>query len=95
MVRIAPAFVTMLLAVLLSCISIPVFAAQDAAPAVPLTSTVADQTGMALTVYNTNLGLVKDRRIVRLPVGAGELRFMDVAAQIIPASVLIKATADP
>ena len=57
--------------------------------AVPVVSTVTDQTGVALTIYHQNLGLVKDRREVRLPKGAGELRFMDVAAQVIPSSVSI------
>lgn len=69
--------------------------AKDEKPATPLTSTQADQTGMAVTVYNVNLGLVKDRRRITLPQGTDELRFMDVAAQIIPASVLIKSVADP
>lgn len=59
------------------------------AGAAPTVSTVADQTGIALTIYNQNLGLVKDRRDIRLGAGSGELRFMDVAAQIIPTSVAI------
>ena len=63
-------------------------------PAV-MATTQADQTGVALTVYNVNLGLVKDRRNINLARGRGELRFMDVAAQIIPASVHIKSLADP
>ncbi len=54
-----------------------------------------DQTGIALTVYNANLGLVKDQREIKLPPGTGELRFMDVASQIIPASVHIKSVTDP
>lgn len=70
-------------------------AAQNDKPALPLTSTLADQTGVAVTVYNVNLGLVKDRRKIQLPQGMEELRFMDVASQIIPASVLIKSLADP
>jgi hypothetical protein len=70
-------------------------AAQSESPASPLVSTLADQTGVAVTVYNVNLGLVKDRRNIRPGQGVGELRFMDVAAQIIPASVSIKALADP
>jgi len=52
-------------------------------------STVKDQTGMTLTVYNDNLGLVKDRRTITMHKGVGELRFMDVASGIIPASVSI------
>ncbi len=70
-------------------------AAPEERPSSPLSSTLADQGALAITVYNVNLGLVKDRRQVRLPQGRGELRFMDVAAQIIPASVLIKPVTDP
>jgi len=60
-----------------------------------MATTQADQTGVALTVYNVNLGLVKDRRSINLAKGRGELRFMDVASQIIPASVHIESLADP
>lgn len=54
-----------------------------------------DQTGLAVTIYNVNLGLVKDQREIRMPRGAGGLRFMDVASQIIPASVYIKSLTNP
>ena len=57
-------------------------------------SGLGDQTGVAVTIYNVNLGLVKDQRLISLPQGAGELRFMDVAAQIIPTSVHIKSLVD-
>jgi hypothetical protein len=42
-------------------------------------------------VYNSNLGLVKDQRQVKLAAGIQELKFMDVASQIIPTSVSIKS----
>jgi hypothetical protein len=58
-------------------------------------STLDDQTGVALTIYNVNLGLVKDQRQIKLNKGVGDLRFMDVAAQIIPASVHIKSLVNP
>ncbi|HTY21231.1 MAG TPA: DUF4139 domain-containing protein [Geobacteraceae bacterium] len=58
-------------------------------------TTQADQTGVALTVYNDNLGLVKERRSIKLSRGVAELRFMDVASQIIPTSVQITSIADP
>ena len=54
-----------------------------------------DQTGVAVTIYNVNLGLVKDQRKISLGKGIGELRFMDVAAQIIPTSVSIRSLVDP
>jgi len=56
---------------------------------------IRDQTGVAITIYNINLGLVKDQRNISLTKGTSELKFMDVAAQIIPASVSIKSLADP
>jgi hypothetical protein len=60
-----------------------------------LYSGIEDQTGVAVTIYNVNLGLVKDQREIRLTRGVGELRFMDVASQIIPTSVYIKSLVDP
>ncbi len=58
-------------------------------------STQDDQTSIALTIYNVNLGLVKDNREIKLSRGIGDLRFMDVAAQIIPTSVQIKSLVNP
>ena len=58
-------------------------------------STVEDQKGVAITIYNVNLGLVKDRREIRLPEGERELRFMDVASKIIPTSVYVRCLTDP
>jgi hypothetical protein len=60
-----------------------------------LATGVEDQAAVALTIYNVNLGLVKDQRQATLPVGTFELRFMDVASQIIPASVQVKSLAGP
>src|SRR3990172_6659204 len=57
----------------------------------PLGSTLEDQSSVAVTIYNVNLGLVKDQRSINLPKGTGELKFMDVASQIIPTSVHIKS----
>ncbi|MEK6745055.1 MAG: DUF4139 domain-containing protein [Nitrospirota bacterium] len=63
--------------------------------AAPVTSTLDDQRSVSLTIYNVNLGLVKDLRQIKLPKGVGELRFMDVASQIIPTSVHIKSLGNP
>lgn len=60
-----------------------------------LSTGLEDQTGIALTIYNVNLGLVKDQRQLKLSKGTGELRFMDVASQIIPTSVYIKSLISP
>jgi len=56
-----------------------------------VTSEAKDRQGLSLTIYNVNLGLVKDRREIKLGRGTGEVRFMDVAAKIIPTSVHIKS----
>jgi hypothetical protein len=63
--------------------------------AVSATSTLDDQTNVALTIYNVNLGLVKDQRQIKLFKGIGDLRFIDVAAQIMPTSVHIKSLLEP
>ena len=59
-----------------------------------ITTGLEDQTAVAITIYNVNLGLVKDQRQIKLQKGEGEVRFMDVASQIIPASVYIKSLID-
>jgi hypothetical protein len=48
-----------------------------------------------LTVYNSNLGLVKDVRKIELSTGISELRFMDIASQINPATVHVKSLTSP
>jgi hypothetical protein len=60
-----------------------------------LATTQEDQVALEITVYNNNLGLVKDQRQVKLGAGLQELKFMDVAAQIIPTSVSIKSLQSP
>ena len=62
--------------------------------AAPLTSTHADQTQVSLTVYNSNLGLVKDVREIELAEGLTHLQFMDVAARIMPTTVLVRSQND-
>lgn len=59
--------------------------------AATLTSTLADQSQVALTIYNSNIGLVKDVREVELGEGENELQFMDVASQIMPTTVHIQS----
>lgn len=58
-------------------------------------STSEDQTDVEVTVYNSNLGLIKDTRKITLAAGQGELRFMDVAAHIMPVTVHAKSLNDP
>ncbi|MGH7409062.1 MAG: DUF4139 domain-containing protein, partial [Candidatus Methylomirabilales bacterium] len=61
----------------------------------PLAVTQDQQRAVALTVYNGNLGLVKDLRELSLPPGVHAVQFMDVAAQINPTTVHLKSLTDP
>jgi len=54
-------------------------------------STAEEQAMVELTVYNNDLALVKDTRNVELPVGQGELKFMDVASYIMPVTVHVRS----
>lgn len=60
-----------------------------------VTTTLADQSELALTVYNSNLSLVRDVRQLNLPAGESVLRFMDIAASINPATVHFRSLTDP
>jgi hypothetical protein len=60
----------------------------------PLTSAIKDQLDVAITIYNSNIGLVKDTRLIDLKPGVFELKFMDVAAKIDPTTVHIKSLAN-
>jgi hypothetical protein len=60
-----------------------------------VTTTLADQSDLALTVYNSNLSLVRDVRQLNLPAGDSLLRFMDIAASINPATVHFRSLTEP
>jgi hypothetical protein len=59
------------------------------------TSTLDDQNELALTVYNSDLALVRDVRTIRLPRGQFDLRFMDIAATVNPATVHLRSLTEP
>ena len=61
----------------------------------PRAITQEHQREMADTIYNGNLGLVKDVRQMTLEAGTGPVQFMDVAAQIDPTTVHLKSLTDP
>ena len=63
--------------------------------AAPVSITGADQRDLMVTIYNGNLGLVKDTREARFDAGLSEVKFMDVAALIDPTSVHLKSLTDP
>jgi hypothetical protein len=59
------------------------------------TTSQGDQTDLSLTVYNSDLALVRDVREVTLPAGDFRLKFMDVAASMNPATVHFRSLTDP
>src|SRR5712691_3617798 len=54
-----------------------------------------DQTDLNVTVYNSNIALVRDVRQLTLPSGTFRLRFMDIAATVNPATVHFRSLNDP
>ena len=58
-------------------------------------TTLADQTDVAVTVYNNDRALVRDRRKVALLPGEVTLKFSDVAARIRPETVSLRSLSSP
>jgi len=64
-------------------------------PQTTVTSTQQDQKDLAVTVYNSNVALVRDVRRLRLPAGTLDLRYTDIAAQVNPTTVHIVSLTTP
>jgi hypothetical protein len=58
-------------------------------------TTLNDQTELAVTVYNSNIALVRDVRQLQMPSGGFRLKFMDIAATVNPATVHFRSLTDP
>jgi len=58
-------------------------------------TTQKDQQSLAVTIYNGNLALVKDLRLVRLPKGELDLAFVEVSSQIRPETALLRNLTEP
>ena len=59
------------------------------------TTTSRDRQSVNITVYNSNIGLVRETRRLTLPVGRIGLRFADVTAQIRPETVHLASLTAP
>jgi hypothetical protein len=71
-------------------------AAQDPAPrTIQDQTTIDDQVDLAVTVYNSDIALVRDVRELRLARGVRGLRFMDIAATVNPATVHFRSVSQP
>jgi hypothetical protein len=58
-------------------------------------TTQKDQKALAVTIYNSDLALVKDQRTVKLPKGDVRLAFQEVSAQIKPETALLRSLTEP
>src|SRR6202158_113530 len=54
-----------------------------------------DQTDLNVTVYNSNIALVRDVRQLIVPSGLFRLKFMDIAATVNPATVHFRSLNEP
>jgi hypothetical protein len=70
-------------------------AAQAAPEGAQPSSSLDDQVDLAVTVYNSDIALVRDVREVRLPRGSFDLRYMDIAATVNPATVHFRSLTEP
>src|ERR1700738_151060 len=58
-------------------------------------TTLSDQTELNVTVYNSNIALVRDVRQLTLPSGMFSLKFADIAATVNPATVHFRSLTEP
>jgi len=76
-----------------------VFAAQEKeaprATAPDQSTSLNDQSDLNVTVYNSNIALVRDVRNLTLPGGTFRLKFMDIAATVNPATVHFRSLTEP
>jgi hypothetical protein len=66
-----------------------------AATQAPAATTVDDQVELAVTVYNSDIALVRDVRTLQIARGTADLHFMDIAATVNPASVHFRSLSEP
>ena len=59
------------------------------------TTTLSDQAELSLTVYNSDIALVRDVRNLQLTRGIANLKFMDIAATVNPATVHFRSLTEP
>src|SRR5258705_9870118 len=92
-----------LMIALATCVTVRPSTSADEAPAAPPaaaqntpgTTTLDDQAELALTIYNSNLPLVRDVRNIQIRRGTSDLHFIDIAATINPATVHFRSLTEP
>jgi hypothetical protein len=74
---------------------VPTTQEKEAGRAPDQSTSLNDQTDLNVTVYNSNIALVRDVRNLMLPAGTFRLKFMDIAATVNPATVHFRSLTDP
>ena len=70
-------------------------AAAQAAQGPAGTTTLDDQAELAVTIYNSDIALVRDVRNIQIARGTSDLHFMDIAATVNPATVHFRSLTEP
>jgi hypothetical protein len=83
---------TLLIFTISTLISMPAFSF-DRVP--ELKSTLNDQKSISVTIYNSNLALIKDVREIKLNQGLNSIAMRDVSAQIRPETALLRSINAP
>ncbi len=68
---------------------------QLAAESGEILTTLDDQKSVAVTIYNENLALIKDKRSVKLSSGLNNLAFRGVSARMRPETALLRSVTHP
>jgi hypothetical protein len=58
-------------------------------------TSLSDQTDLAVTIYNSNIALIRDVRELQFGRGNFHLKFMDIAATVNPATVHFRSLTEP
>ncbi|HXC47992.1 MAG TPA: DUF4139 domain-containing protein [Candidatus Sulfotelmatobacter sp.] len=58
-------------------------------------TSLSDQTDLAVTIYNSNIALIRDVRELQFGRGIFRLKFMDIAATVNPATVHFRSLTEP
>ena len=80
---------------LLAVVQPSAVAAGASGPPAPQQTTLDDQVELAVTVYNSDIALVRDVRTITLARGESDLHFMDIAATVNPATVHFRSLTEP
>ena len=76
----------------LALLALLLFASHAIADSAEKISTLADQKEVAVTIYNENLALVKDKRTLTLAKGENTLAFREVSARMRPETALLQSS---